>query len=119
MLLLSKMCYNFITDPCCISSGSGNCSAGYYCPQGESRDDPHLCWVGHYCPARTATPYLCPSGYYQDDVGQCDCKLCPAGYYCDNSLGVVVINDTVKCPPGYYCPAGQYNLLSSILTYQA
>ena len=33
--------------------------------------------------------------------------MCPRGYYCDNSNGVVVINDTIQCPPGSYCPNGK------------
>ena len=85
----------------------GNCSAGYYCPQGEITSTPNLCTVGHFCPEHTAAPILCASGYYQDQPGQWDCKLCPSGYYCDNSLGVVVVNDTILCPGGHYCPQGE------------
>ncbi|ESO91999.1 hypothetical protein LOTGIDRAFT_73867, partial [Lottia gigantea] len=84
----------------------GNCSAGYYCPQGESTPNQNLCTVGHYCPEHTNSPILCPSGWYQDETGQSDCKICPGGYYCDNSNGVVVINETITCPSGYYCPPG-------------
>ena len=86
----------------------GNCTAGYYCPQGERTPNPYLCTIGHYCPEHSATPTICPSGFFQENTGQSTCDLCPAGYYCDNSLGVVTINDTVKCPQGYYCPNGMY-----------
>lgn len=85
----------------------GNCSAGYYCPQGEMSDSPRLCSVGHYCPQHSAAPVICPSGWFQENVGQSSCELCPGGYYCDNSYGVVLINDTIKCPEGYYCPPGK------------
>ncbi|XP_023933458.1 uncharacterized protein LOC106181652, partial [Lingula anatina] len=85
---------------------SGNCTAGYYCPQGERTPDPYLCTVGHYCPEASSSPVLCPSGTYQDQTGQFGCKTCPSGYYCDNSYGVVVINETITCPAGYYCLDG-------------
>ena len=84
----------------------GNCSAGFYCPQGEITDSNLPCWVGYYCPEHSHIPLLCPSGWYQDQPGKAFCKLCPGGYYCDNSFGVVVINDTVGCPEGSYCPPG-------------
>jgi len=85
----------------------GNCSRGYYCPQGESTQQPYLCTVGHYCPEHSFAPTLCPSGFYQDEQAQWDCKLCPESYFCDNSNGVVVVNDTITCPAGYYCPEGK------------
>lgn len=86
----------------------GNCSAGYYCPQGQTTDDPFLCTVGHFCKEGSASPTICPSGFYQDATGQSDCTICPEGYYCDNTVGIVVVNDTVKCPEGYYCPPGEF-----------
>lgn len=89
-----------------LTQTSGNCTRGYYCPQGQQVNNPFICTVGHYCPEKSANPILCPSGYYQDQTGQWTCKLCPAGYYCDNSSGVIVINDDIKCPRGYYCPPG-------------
>lgn len=89
-----------------FGSISGNCSAGYYCPQGEITPDPHQCLIGHYCPEHTSQPVICPSGFYQDLIGQDSCKTCPDGYFCDNSYGVVVVNDTVKCPEGFFCPPG-------------
>lgn len=100
----------------------GNCSQGFYCPRGETIQTAHPCPIGHYCVEHTYEPMLCPSGWYQDVIGQWTCKLCPAGYYCDNSYGIVVINDTVKCPPGYFCPEGVViilfvNPVSSCYTY--
>lgn len=91
-----------------LTATSGNCTAGYYCPQGEAAPTSYECTVGHYCPEGTTSPVLCPSGWYQDDLRQWTCKMCPSGYYCDNSLGVVVVNDSITCPMGHYCPQGMY-----------
>ncbi|KAK2153848.1 hypothetical protein LSH36_283g03001 [Paralvinella palmiformis] len=91
-----------------LTTTSGNCSRGFYCPKGQRSPNPYPCPVGHFCPENTYEPVLCPSGYYQDVIGQWDCKPCPAGYYCDNSYGVVTVNDTILCPPGYYCLSGKY-----------
>ncbi|XP_070552128.1 fibrillin-2-like [Ptychodera flava] len=89
-----------------MTETSGNCSQGFYCPRGQNVDDPYECPVGHYCPEHAFEPILCPSGTYQDQAGQWTCKTCLAGYYCDNSQGVVVINDTITCPAGHYCLPG-------------
>ncbi|CAH1789581.1 unnamed protein product, partial [Owenia fusiformis] len=89
-----------------LTQTTGNCSAGFYCPQGEITDNPHPCPMGYYCPEATYDPFICDSGWYQDNTGQSDCKLCPEGYYCDNSNGAVVINETVTCPAGFFCPPG-------------
>ncbi|RUS80256.1 hypothetical protein EGW08_011985, partial [Elysia chlorotica] len=89
-----------------LTATSGNCSQGYYCPQGDITPTSFQCTVGHYCPEHTSTPILCPSGFFQDEIGQWDCKLCPEGYFCDSSTGVVVVNDTIKCQEGYFCPEG-------------
>ena len=86
---------------------SGNCSAGFYCPEGEITPNRLPCTIGHYCPEGSSTPILCNSGEYQDQTQQSMCKTCPGGYYCDNSLGVVTINSSITCPTGYYCPAGK------------
>lgn len=92
-----------------LTATSGNCTAGYYCPQGEVAPTTYECIVGHFCPEGTTAPVLCPRGFYQDQVRQSTCTMCPAGYYCDNSLGVVVVNDTITCPEGHYCPQGRFD----------
>lgn len=78
-------------------------------------DNPRLCSVGHYCPEHSAAPVICPSGWFQENQGQSSCDLCPAGYYCDNSYGVVLINDTIKCPEGHYCPPGELSQKSHLI----
>lgn len=63
-----------------------------------------------YCPAGTLVERICPSGYYQDDTAQTNCKICTAGYYCLVAPGDVVgIINPVKCPDGHYCPEGTAN----------
>lgn len=44
------------------------------------------------------------------------CKYCYfIGYFCDNTMGIVVLdNDTTLCPPGYFCPVGKGFTLSYI-----
>ena len=99
-----------------LTETTGNCSAGFYCEQGEIVENPTPCPVGHYCPEHTFNPFLCPSGTYQDEPGQWTCKTCPGGYYCDNTQGVVVVNDTVTCPAGYYCPQGKHYITLHYVT---
>ena len=89
------------------------CNAGFYCPTGQNTSSPEdfICPLGHFCPAGSPRPISCPSGMFQDVVGQSDCKVCPAGYYCDalfaffgrSSYGVV---SPVECPAGYFCVNG-------------
>ena len=69
------------------------------------------CPVGHYCPSGTGAAIRCDNGTYQDQTTQPTCDACPAGYFCDNTMGIVVLdNDTTICPMGYYCPEGtRYN----------
>jgi len=69
------------------------------------------CPVGHYCPTGSEAAIRCENGTYQDTETQKECKTCPAGYFCDNTMAIVVLdNSTTICPMGYYCPAGtRYN----------
>ncbi|XP_062603182.1 uncharacterized protein LOC134264959 [Saccostrea cucullata] len=110
-------CKNCTGGMYCPGSGeelpAGNCSSGYYCPQGQSSATPpaYNCPVGHYCPGGMDSPVRCENGTYQDQVTQSTCKVCPAGYFCDNTVSIVVLdNSTTICPMGHYCPAGtRYN----------
>jgi hypothetical protein len=43
----------------------------------------------------------CPAGYYQDLMGEADCKECPAGHYCPANTSDYAPN---VCPAGYFCP---------------
>lgn len=69
------------------------------------------CPVGHYCPIGSDAAIRCENGTYQDQATQSLCKTCPSGYFCDNTVSIVVLdNTTTICPMGYYCPEGtRYN----------
>lgn len=103
-------CINCTSGMYCSGSGNvlptGNCSAGYYCPGGQDTPTPVglECTTGHYCPMGSPSPVRCPSGNYQDEIGQSDCKGCPAGYFCDSTLSPVVLYNSSACPEGFYCP---------------
>eukprot|EP00347_Sterkiella_histriomuscorum_P016022 403354791 len=116
-----------------MSSPSGQCDAGYYCPQGSTspRDPDHICPLGHKCAQGSIEPIECDSYTYQDTLGNDECKDCPPGYtctsttielcgqnhYCPSSqdratcpdgrftyqLDAYSINDCLPCLPGYYC----------------
>ena len=90
-----------------LTSPSGNCSAGYFCPEGSDTKSPsqYICPVGHFCVSGSRQPQRCPSGFYQDEANKDACNVCPLGFFCDNRIRVVSLNTSV-CPPGYYCPLG-------------
>ena len=48
----------------------------------------------------------CPSGSYQDEQGQSNCKLCPPGYYCNATIISTSTYEDNICPSGFYCPNG-------------
>ena len=56
---------------------TAKCNAGFYCPYGQSRPDPPLydCWKAYYCEAGATSPKPCPSGTYQNEVQQSNCKV--------------------------------------------
>ena len=84
-----------------LSEPTGDCAAGYYCPEGQTVAAPASfeCPTGKYCPGGTAAPLPCPDATYQDLPGQVSCRNCPFGSYCNNNATVPII-----CPEGYYCP---------------
>lgn len=102
-----------------LASPTDKCSAGYYCPEGQTVAQPDglECPKGHFCIVGTDVPEPCLSGTYQDMGGASYCKECLAGKYCDNteanktgclfrfenSHGVVVPS---VCPVGHYCVNG-------------
>ena len=94
------------------------CGGGYFCPPGQSSSTPvdFRCSPGHSCPPGSSVERPCPSGTYQNEFGQVECKECPAGFYCDGTLLNATqcdhgVSFPVLCPPGYYCPRGtEYSL---------
>jgi hypothetical protein len=82
-----------------VSTCSGPCTLGYYCPAGSTNNGAVQCRAGTYCPTGSAIATPCPAGLFQPDAGTGECVLeCQAGYY---------------CPPGSAmpipCPAKQYS----------
>ena len=98
-----------------LSNPSGPCNEGFYCPAGQNTSSPSdfMCPAGYHCPEGSSLPIGCPSGTYQDVVGESSCKLCPEGFYCDSfeasstcnisGQGVVIPSE---CPEGSFCPPG-------------
>ncbi|KAJ7305007.1 hypothetical protein JRQ81_010764, partial [Phrynocephalus forsythii] len=87
-----------------LSSPTGPCAAGFYCPGNFSSFSPtaFLCPEGHFCQPGAAYPTPCSTGKYQPNRGSKYCLPCPAGFYCNEAFP-----GTLKpCPPHLYCPAG-------------
>ena len=55
-----------------MSAPRGECSAGYYCPEGQNVSSPaaYQCTPGHYCPAGSPDQVPCEPGTYQDEFTQ-------------------------------------------------
>ena len=85
-----------------LSSPTGNCSRGFFCPSGSSKMT--TCSPGAYC---NGTALASPSGTcVASQVCPPGSSLpldCTAGFYCStNGLSAV----TAACPRGDYCPTG-------------
>jgi hypothetical protein len=88
----------------------GNCSAGFYCPQGAQNAWGLMMYTGNltcprgsYCPKGSSVPIACPRGTYNPSLGQIaiqDCLDCPAGQYCDRQN---LTSPSGFCTRGYYC----------------
>lgn len=91
-----------------LSAPDGVCSAGYYCPGGQSVGTPssHGCPLGNKCIKGSDSPTKCESGYYQDELLQNTCKECPARYYCNATFGGVENYNLYPCPEGFFCSNG-------------
>ena len=91
-----------------LSTPTGLCFSGYYCPGGENTSSPEStqCRPGYQCPRGSADQQRCPSGMYQDQPRQATCKTCLPGFFCDQRFTPIVLDQNSTCPPGYYCPSG-------------
>ncbi|XP_061449373.1 uncharacterized protein LOC133368775 [Rhineura floridana] len=87
-----------------LSSPTGPCAAGFYCPADFSSFSPtaFLCPEGHFCQSGAAYPTPCAAGKYQPNRGSEYCLPCQAGFYCPEGI----TGDSKRCPPHSYCPAG-------------
>ena len=86
-----------------LTAPDGDCTAGFYCPPGQVKGDANPCEPGYFCPKLSDLPRPCPSGTYQDESTQSDCKDCPEGRVCNATIAPVTF-PSVICPEGYYCP---------------
>ncbi|XP_051895659.1 neurogenic locus notch homolog protein 4-like [Pristis pectinata] len=85
-----------------LSTPSGLCSAGYYCPGGQSVQRPleYMCTPGHFCPEGSANQTSCSPGHYQSKWATEECEVCPAGFYCQAQGNT---KPTGPCSAGYLC----------------
>jgi hypothetical protein len=106
-----------------LSSCSGSCSAGYYCPAGSISATAFACGNNTvYCPAGAAAPLNVGVGNYSVGVSAStrdSQSVCAAGSYCSggvstscpsgvygNTSGLSSAACSGLCLAGYYCPLG-------------
>ena len=112
------------SSACIYSLQTTGCPAGTYpvapnqcvaCPAGSyslgNAPSCTLCPIGTYCPnIGLAVGYgairstSCPSGTYQDTVGQSTCKSCPLGTY-NPTTHAASLQQCINCSPGTYGPS--------------
>ncbi|XP_078306274.1 uncharacterized protein LOC132680612 isoform X4 [Panthera onca] len=101
--------------PCPPGSGKpfpdGPCSAGYYCPPGQTSATPisFRCPRGFYCPEGSPQPRACENGTFQPQEAKGSCKPCPAGFYCEASGTGLTAGGPSLCLQGYFCPPGSHS----------
>ncbi len=88
-----------------VSTCTGACFAGSYCPLGSTSATQLPCAVGQYSAAGATACVSCQAGKYQGREGQASCVACLPGSY-GSTTGLLVSNCTAPCTAGYYCPAG-------------
>ena len=114
-----------------VSTCTGLCSAGYYCPQGSTTAMEVMCGdATRYCPEGVSRPLLVPAGYYSIDGnvstrsailissrGQFATNglnyLCPAGRY-GTRIGESNPMCQGACEKGFYCPMGSVSPLMRV-----
>lgn len=64
-LIVPHDCFvGFYCDGLGLVAETGPCTAGYYCPEGQTTGAPtaYVCPTGSYCPTGSALPNICPRG---------------------------------------------------------
>jgi hypothetical protein len=106
-----------------VSDCSGQCPAGYFCPQNSTSGTARLCGsVAVYCPVGSGAALSVSVGFYSSGsvsvtnrTSQTECEAgffcvagvrtaCPAGRF--SALTGWSSNCTNVCPAGYFCPQG-------------
>ena len=61
----------YYCDAYALTSPSGPCTGGFYCPGGQNTSTPteYVCSPGHECPQGSDSQLACQSGTYQDNFG--------------------------------------------------
>lgn len=112
----------FYCIPDGLTTPSGPCPGGYFCPLGTAEPDTLPCPIGFYRNGSAKATFqdctVCISGFYCDQEGLAEPISCPAGYFCvagsttkqscplgtySNSLELRRSTDCAPCPGGYYC----------------
>ena len=67
-----------------LTTPSGWCDAGFYCPGGDDVPNPieTPCPIGLHCPLGSSLPVPCEPGYYTNLTQAAECLICPPGHYC-------------------------------------
>ena len=67
-----------------LSTYTGDCDPGFYCPGGDSVPNPIAtpCPIGLHCPMGSGLPVPCEPGSHTNLTQQSECLTCPAGFYC-------------------------------------
>lgn len=83
-----------------LSTYTGDCDPGFYCPGGDSVPNPIAtpCPIGLHCPMGSGLPVPCEPGSHTNLTQQSECLTCPAGFYC-------VPEEVI---------AGSYNILNNL-----
>ncbi|CAK7320737.1 hypothetical protein VULLAG_LOCUS22832 [Vulpes lagopus] len=89
----------------------GPCSAGYYCPPGQTSATPtsFRCPHGFYCPEGSPQPRACENGTFQPQEAKGSCEPCPAGFYCEDGGTGPMAGHPSLCLQGYFCPPGSHS----------
>ena len=91
-----------------LSSVTGLCDAGYYCPEGSetAASMARECPQGSYCPDGVSLPIECPPGTFSSALALefvAECVQCTPGRFCE---GHGLVAPTDDCSAGYFCTIG-------------